>query len=412
MNSGVRRFAEEQGKVALVLAGGGITGAVYEVGALLAINELLVGRTINDFDIYVGTSGGALVAALVANGVTPPEIMQLIERSHPEIRNMRVGDLFDLNPAHFLHRLRRLPRALYRAGRDVMTQGREAALTDMLWELAEVLPSGFYSTAALERYLCELLTLPGRSNDFRALAKELYVVATDLDTGRRAVFSRNDHGEVPISRTVAASSAVPVLYRPVQIGERDYVDGGLQGAASLDLAIEAGAELVVCINPMAPLDAVQARADRHYIREHGFQAVLNQSVRTLLHAGVRYHVKNLRAKYPRVDIILIEPQWDDQAMFRYNPMHYRSRQAVAEHGFRSVTTGLLSNPELLRRVLNRHGIELRDGSGLTVPTAIDPDHSPAGNAAPNGPPALTAALAELEGLLGRLKHQASATIEP
>lgn len=405
MNSGVRRLDDEQGKVALVLAGGGITGAVYEVGALHAINSLLVGRTVNDFDIYVGTSGGALVAALIANGFTPPEIMQLIDRRHPEIRNMRVGDLFDLTPTHFLQRLRRLPGALYRAGRDLVRQGREAALTDMLWELAEVLPSGFYSMAALERYVCELLTLPGSSNDFRTLPKELYIVATDLDTGRRAVFSRNDHGEVPISRTVAASSAVPVLYRPVQIGERDYVDGGLQGAASLDLAIEAGAELVVCINPMAPLNAVQARADRHYIREHGFQAVFNQSVRTLLHAGVRYHVKNLRAKYPRVDIILIEPQWDDQAMFRYNPMHYRSRQAVAEHGFRSVTAGLLADPDLLRRVLARHGVKLRDDSVTMAPAEIEPDHSPEGNSAPNGPPPLTAALAELEGILGRLKHQ-------
>jgi NTE family protein len=402
MNSGIHTLDDEQGKVALVLAGGGITGAVYEVGALLAINDLLVGRTVNDFDIYVGTSGGALVAALIANGVAPSEIMQLIDQRHPELRNMRVGDLFDLSPSHFLHRLRRLPGALYRTGRDLMTQGSEAALTDILWELADVLPSGFYSTAALERYVCELLTLPGRSNDFRALSTELYIVATDLDTGRRAIFSRNDHDTVPIGRAIAASSAVPVLYRPVQIGERDYVDGGLQGAASLDLAIEAGAQLVVCINPMAPLDAVQARADRHYIREHGFQAVFNQSVRTLLHAGVRYHVKNLRAKYPQVDIILIEPQWDDQAMFRYNPMHYRSRQAVAAHGFRSVTAGLLSNPELLQRVLARHGIEIRTDSLPTVPPAIDPDHAPESDAVPNGPP-LAAALAELERLLGRLK---------
>jgi predicted acylesterase/phospholipase RssA len=407
MNSGLRSLPHEQGKVALVLAGGGITGAVYEVGALLAINDLLVGRTVNDFEIYVGTSGGALVAALIANGVTPPEIMQIIERSHPEIRNLRVGDLFDLNPTHFLQRLRRLPGSIYRAGRNLVSQGREAALTDILWELAEVLPSGLYSTAALERYLCELLTRPGRTNDFRALAKELYIVATDLDSGRRAVFSRNDQGTAPISRAVAASSAVPVLYRPVQIGERDYVDGGLQGAASLDLAIEAGAELVVCINPMAPLDAVQAHANRHYIRDHGFQAVFNQSVRTLLHAGVRYHVKNLRAKYPRVDIILIEPQWDDQAMFGYNPMHYRSRQAVAAHGFRSVTAGLMSNPELLRRVLSRHGIELRAGSVPALPIAIDPDHAPAGNDAPTNAPPLAAALAELEGLLGRLKQQPS-----
>ena len=51
------------GKTALVLAGGGLTGAVYEIGALRAIDDLLVDRTVNDFDIYVGTSAGALVAS-------------------------------------------------------------------------------------------------------------------------------------------------------------------------------------------------------------------------------------------------------------------------------------------------------------------------------------------------------------
>ena len=60
-------------KTALVLGGGGFTGAVYEIGALRALDLLSVNRTINDFDVYVGTSAGALVGALTANGVTPLE---------------------------------------------------------------------------------------------------------------------------------------------------------------------------------------------------------------------------------------------------------------------------------------------------------------------------------------------------
>ncbi|HFC12629.1 MAG TPA: patatin-like phospholipase family protein, partial [Anaerolineae bacterium] len=64
-------------KIALVLAGGGLSGAVYEMGALRAINDLLIGRTVNDFDIYVGTSAGSLVAAGLVNGLSP----QLLLRS-------------------------------------------------------------------------------------------------------------------------------------------------------------------------------------------------------------------------------------------------------------------------------------------------------------------------------------------
>ena len=66
------------GKTALVLAGGGLTGAVYEIGALRAIDDLLVDRTVNDFDIFVGTSAGALVSSLLANGVSPEEMLQVM----------------------------------------------------------------------------------------------------------------------------------------------------------------------------------------------------------------------------------------------------------------------------------------------------------------------------------------------
>ena len=85
---------QKRSKVALVLAGGGITGAVYEVGALRAINDALRGLTVNDFDIYVGTSAGALICALIANQLTPEEIIQTLDNRHPEIGGFGVGDLF------------------------------------------------------------------------------------------------------------------------------------------------------------------------------------------------------------------------------------------------------------------------------------------------------------------------------
>jgi NTE family protein len=70
-------------KSALVLGGGGFTGGVYEIGALRALNLLSVNRTVNEFDGYVGTSAGAFVAAAVANGVTPEEMMRVIVRQGP-----------------------------------------------------------------------------------------------------------------------------------------------------------------------------------------------------------------------------------------------------------------------------------------------------------------------------------------
>lgn len=353
-----RRAENRHSKVALVLAGGGIMGVVYEIGALRAINDMLVDLTVNDFDIFVGTSAGALVTSFVANGYTPHEIMQFMDNRHPEIGGVRVGDVFHANLTDYARRLMNLPRALLTLGYNSIRHPGDLALSDLIWEFTEVFPSGLYDGNALERFVRKFMEMPGRSNRFDFLEKQLYVVATELDTGNRAVFGQGGKAIVPISRAVAASSAVPVLYRPVEIFGRDYVDGGLHGTASLDLAIEAGAKLVICINPMVPLNARRVFPNENYISGHGLPAIINQAVRTLLHSSLRYHIKNLQVKYPDVDIVLIQPEWDDQRMFSYNPMYYGSRLMLAEHGFETVTSGLLAHYDYYRQVLKRHGIEV------------------------------------------------------
>ena len=348
----------KRSKVALVLAGGGITGAVYEVGALRAINDILHDQTVNDFDIYVGTSAGALICALIANGLTPEEIIQTIDNRHPEIGGFGVGDIFHADIPEYLRGLLNLPRALWQLGIASLSHPLNIAISDILWELADLLPAGLYDSNSLERYVRRVLEMPGRSNRFDFLDKQLFIVATELDSGNRAIFGQGGKGIVPISRAVAASSAVPVLYRPVRIFDKDYVDGGLHGTASLDLAIEAGAKLVICINSMVPLNAARAFPDQHYMRNHGIQAIVNQTVRTLLHSTLRYHIKNLKVKYPDVDIILIQPEWDDERMFSHNPMYFSSRLLLAEHGFTTVTSGLMKNFDYYQQVMARHGIEL------------------------------------------------------
>lgn len=403
-----RAAAGRHSKVALVLAGGGITGVVYEIGALRAINDMLVDLTVNDFDIFVGTSAGALVTAFVANGYTPHEIMQFMDNRHPEIGGVGVGDVFHANLQDYAQRLMNLPRALLTLAYNSVRHPGDLALSDVIWEFTEVLPSGLYDGNALERYVRRILELPGRSNRFDFLEKQLYVVATELDTGNRAVFGHGGKAIVPISRAVAASSAVPVLYRPVEIFGRDYLDGGLHGTASLDLAIEAGAKLVICINPMVPLNARRVFPNENYISGHGLPAIINQAVRTLLHSSLRYHIKNLQVKYPDVDIVLIQPEWDDQRMFAYNPMYYGSRLMLAEHGFETVTSGLLAHYDYYRQVLKRHGIEVhtdfvqrelaamqRSGNNPAIVRDVI-------EAEDEGMPALTSSLDQLEANLARL----------
>src|SRR6202790_2102693 len=75
-----RRRRPRRDKTALVLGGGGFTGGVYEIGALRALDLLAVNSSINQFDVYVGTSAGAFIASLCANGVTPEEMMRDVTR--------------------------------------------------------------------------------------------------------------------------------------------------------------------------------------------------------------------------------------------------------------------------------------------------------------------------------------------
>jgi len=346
------------GKSALVLAGGGITGAVYEIGALRAMNDMLTNHSVNDFDIYVGTSAGALVGSMIANGMTPTEMMQAIEDNHPEVRGIQANDIFQANLGGALRRIPGLPATFLRTLRAYTNHLTDMTITDFLWDLTDLLPSGLYSGGALERYLDEVLAQPGHINRFDLLEKDLYIVATDLNTGDRAIFGKDGEGVVPISKAVAASSAVPLLYKPVKIYGKEYIDGSIRGNASIDLAIEAGAKLVVCINPMTPLNAREIYGEGHQLSEGGMRAIGRQVLRVLLHSGLRYHIKNLRQKYPDVDIILIEPRSDDQKMFGYDLMDYASRLRVINHGFESVTVGLCENFAYFQQVLARHGIEI------------------------------------------------------
>ena len=89
-------------KTALVLGGGGFTGGVYEIGALRALDLLAVNSTVNNFDVYVGTSAGAFIAALCANGVTPEEMMRVVTRQGKlPFKDIDLGDLLRPNLLEF-----------------------------------------------------------------------------------------------------------------------------------------------------------------------------------------------------------------------------------------------------------------------------------------------------------------------
>lgn len=347
------------GKLALVLAGGGMTGAVYEIGALRAIDDLLVSRTVNDFDIYVGTSAGAIVASLLANGFSPETMFQVIAGQHPGIPGIKRRYIFSFNQREFIRRGLGLPAKLVGATLEYFRDWQNATLVDALWTLTDALPSGFYDGMALDKYMRMALAAYGSTNRFTDLKRELYIIATSLDTGERAVFGTDVSHDVPISLAVAASSALPMIYKPVRIGHTEYVDGTLRGNASLDIAIEHGATLIVCVNPLVPYDnSRRASKVSQSFSRRGFSAIASQVSRISTHSSLRYQIKQLRRQHPEVDIILIEPRADDQQLAFGNIMRYSERLEIARHGFESVTLDLAEDYPVYRETLARHGVPL------------------------------------------------------
>jgi NTE family protein len=361
---GTRR--PRRSKTALVLGGGGFTGAVYEIGALRALDLLSVNKTVNQFDVYVGTSAGSFVAAMLANGITPEEMARVVNQQVPTpFRDIDVGTLLRLNLVEFAKKGAMLPLRAAGVLRQLAGQLRSSSAMDVVLGLAEGLPSGLYSGAGVENYVRQVLSDPDRSNDFRLLERDLYLAATDLDTCERIVFGQPGWDDVPISQAVRASTALPMVYTPVEIRGREFVDGGIVSTTNLDIAVESGAKLVIVINPLVPfvndMSKTQARgkgrAPKH-VSEMGFPQIGYQAFKMLAYQRLHEMARHWEQRYPGVDIVLIEPEPNDELMFQTSIMNFSARVEIARHGFESVTVKLAADYDRIKRVCERHGIEL------------------------------------------------------
>lgn len=379
--------------MALVCAGGGVTGAIYEMGCLRALEDLL-DRSVLDLDLYVGVSGGAFVTSLLANGVSPREMFDAVAARSRNPLGVTDAPLFRLGIGEFVRRSARAPRVLTDAVATYL-KGEGSNLSDLAWSLFQLLPPGLLDNSGVQEYLARVFRSRGRSDDFEQLARELFVIAVDLDSGEAVAFGEPGRREVPVSTAVQASTALPGLYRPVRIGGRDYVDGGVKKTAHINLAIGKGADLVLCINPIVPIDNSALRGPLNgHLSNRGVTYVLDQVLRIALHGRMQYGLERYRAEHPEVDILLLEPTRNDLRMFSYNMMRYSARQVVAEHGYRSVREHFVENRTRHAALLARHGIALRDPRRLPEAPAPHPYRSPVASA-------LGASLDVLASKLGR-----------
>jgi predicted acylesterase/phospholipase RssA len=348
--------------IGLALAGGGPEGAVYEIGALRALDEALDGFEAHRLDTYVGVSAGSFIAACLANGMTSGRLCRAT-LADGEGRLPFRSETF-LTPAfhEMLGRTLATPRLAIEALRDYAVNPQDQSLLDAMTRLTRALPVGLFDNEPLNAYLERILSTEGRTNDFRELPTDLTVVAVDLDSGEAVRFGAEGMDHVPISKAVQASSALPGLYPPVEIEGRDYVDGVLLKTVHASVALDAGAKLLFCLNPIVPVDtrdSVEAGVMRRgRLQNRGLPTVLSQTFRLLVHSRLVTGLASYDQRYPDADVILLEPSRADYRMFFTNIFKFSDRRALAQHAYRSTREQLLQRREELEPILANHGIRL------------------------------------------------------
>ncbi len=314
------RFKDKK-SIALVLSGGGIKAAAFHIGVCMALEEKgfkfrgglkkdhpgeLPPQTINT---YVGSSAGAMISTFLAAGFSVEELILAFEMgikkkasNQAKIKPLTYWDIFSLNSPGFLKAIPSRFRT-----KSLVTGGFESFLKNG-FKL-----NGLFSTKGLEKYV-RTNVLP--SNNFKELAPSLYIIATQLNNSRKAIFGPHPENSTDehrmrinfssISDAVAASTALPPVYAPYGVNnERNekiyFFDGEIRDTLSTHVAADNGADLIISSYSMQPYHYNETMGSLH---EYGIPLILNQALYQLVEQKILKHRKyqeDISAIYNAVD---------------------------------------------------------------------------------------------------------------
>jgi predicted acylesterase/phospholipase RssA len=358
-----RQSGSERARIGLALAGGGPTGAVYEIGAVRALDEVLDGFDLDRMHVYVGVSAGSFIASCLANGITTQGLCRSTIEHDPSLHPFSPEIFFQPALGELVRRGLTTPRLVLDALWEYAGKPGDRTLFEAATRLGRALPVGIFDNEPIRAFLERVFNVKGRTDDFRRLPQHLTVVAADLDSGQAVCFGEPGLDHVPISRAVQASTALPGLYPPVLIDGRHFVDGVLLKTLHASVALDAGADLLICVNPLVPVDTEESVAAgamrRGKLIHRGLPTLLSQTFRTLVHSRLAVGMASYETRFPDTDIVLLEPRPDDYRMFFTNIFSLSSRKEVCEHAYLSTRQQLKDRREELEPILERHGIRIR-----------------------------------------------------
>lgn len=204
--------------IALVLGGGGPVGISWMAGLATGLRDNGIDLALADR--FVGTSAGAVVGAVLADGGDPARLLRPPSTSAAPVR---------ADPA----RMAEIFAVLRAPGQDPAQARRRAGELALAAQVGEP-----------DEHIARIGGLAGVTH---WPARDLVVTAIDITTGELRAWTRDDEASLPAA--LASSTAVPGVFPPIPIDGRHYIDGGLRSPVNADLA--AGADVVVILEPLA-----------------------------------------------------------------------------------------------------------------------------------------------------------------
>jgi len=315
-------------KIAVVFSGGGIKAAAFHIGVCLALREKgfrfaggsrdQVQKNFNDDDplvvrCYVGSSAGSFVAAILSAGYSLESLVNAFNvgvglsakgklAADQDLRPLSYSDMFALNGIGLMLSL---PRSFLR--RDMAEGGLEALLKN------KFKVNGLFTTRGIEKYLGEhALTF----NEFRQLGVDLFIVGTQLNHSRKAIFGRFTEeiktarvallNYARISQAVAASTSMPPVFAPYGITRPDgkkmhFFDGEIRDTLSTHVAADHGADLVISSYSIQPYHYTEEIGSLH---KFGLPVIINQALYQMIQQKIERHIQHqqdIRGIYTAID---------------------------------------------------------------------------------------------------------------
>lgn len=354
-------------RIALSLSGGGITGAMYQVGCIAALEDGVEDFRTTDIEVFIGSSTGSAVATCLAAGLSAQRMYRaLLDPS---------DDFFPLQRNHVARidrgEWKRVGSTALSAARRLLSSVTSRLLQTNVWEELErfwdSLPAGVFTLEPFEAFFAEFMARRGIPLRFEEMPRKLVVVASDLDRGSRACFGLGELTQVPVAQAVAACCAIPILYAPVRIDDRDYIEGGIGDNAHIDIALDAGCNLILVINPLVPIriDPDQSNVPTGHgrkgrVRDKGLLWVYHQAWRTRSESRLRQGLERFRIEHPEIELGLIEPAQEAATMFMYSPMNFSARRAILQDAYTSTMKKLKTDGSPLRTALLAKNFRIKE----------------------------------------------------